>query len=449
MPPFTPVNDPLKIHLTRPWRVAIMLFLITSFFVLAPTLILYTSGFRYNSKTGEFKTTGVISIDVEPQDVAVYVNNNYVGNKQPLRLDGLVPGDYQVRISKSGYHDFNTVITLRSHETSYVKGVTLWKKSPTLLQQKITTGSTIEVGINPNSPTDYFFITQTEATNTLHIVSDTKTAPRTSSFSLTRTSSTNSGFTCAPSKSHCAWWSEPEKKMKLISLDDTSSVLSFPTIDSIWQWSGNKSTLGFLESKSGIQAVNRDYILNPIDYTTSGVWFVDKQNTLWTTNQLILQGTIGNNPLSVTLPNKATKIIDANHSFALIKMLENIEVVIDLDSAPTHETIRAQGVSHHESMQQWLVWSPWEITSVNDTNGHNGILYRSAEPMTQILGLEPTGSILIVHAKKIMAFNPGYFTTQELATFDSISAVHVDEKSRTIIIAGSKNNEEGIYTLTY
>lgn len=443
-----PANDPLKIHLTRPWRVVIMLFLITSFFILAPALILYTSGFRYNRETGEFKTTGVISIDAEPQDADVFVNNTFVGNNQPLRLDGLVPGDYQIRISKPGYHDFNTVISLRSHETSYVKGVTLWEKSTTVLRQKITTDPVTEVGINPNAPSDYFFITKTQTTTTLHVVSDTENAPRTSSFHLPNTSN-NLTLTCDQNKGHCAWWSEKEKKIKLISLDDTAVSLSFPSLGPTWQWSGNRSTLGFLETVNGIQAVNRDYVLSLIDYTTSGVWFVDNKNTLWSASSM-LETKIGNDDIiSVTLPNNATKIIDAEKSFALVKMSENIEVITGLDSIPNHETIRAQNSVHHESNGQWLIWSPWEIISVNDSNGQHGILYRSAEPMKQIIGLEPTGSLLIVHDKKIMAFNPGYFTTQELASFETIEAVAADEKSRTIIIAGTQNGVNGIYTLMY
>lgn len=427
----SPSNDPLKILLTRPWRIAIMSLLITSFFILAPILVLYTSGFRYNLTTGEFTTTGVISIDTKPQDADIFVNNKYIGSKQPLRLDGLTPGIYEVRVSKTGYHDFKTVLTIRSHETSYIKGVTLWQKTnPTLLQIN-PDKSVTQVGINSNTPVNYFFVTQSPTSSILHTVSKINDSFVTKNFSTTNTGT--HPFNCSLSKNHCVWWSGTEKKIKLISLDDVSNVLSFFAVNNHWQWSGSRTTLGFLETNNGIQSIDRNYLLSPIDHSTSSLWFIDNQGI----------------KVTVPLPSTATAIIDGNDSFALIKTPESIEIISDLKTTATRETVRANNFSHQVSARRWLLWSPWEIESADDTNGHHGILYRSAEPIQQVLGLEPSGSILMVLEKKITAFNPGYFTTQELAQFDHISTVNVDEKSRTIIIAGAKDAVEGIYTLVY
>lgn len=426
------INDPLKIFLTRPWRIAIMTVLISSFFILAPLLVLYTSGFRYDPTNREFTTTGVISVDTKPQDAEVYVDNKYIGNKQPLRLDGLAPGIYEVKVSKTGYHDFNTVLTVRSHETSYIKGVTLWQKTNVSVLQKTSAEPILQVGINSNTPTNYFFVTQNSTSSILNIVSKTNDQFETKSFSVNKTG--NYTFDCSTQKNHCAWWSNTEKKIKLISLDDTATVLSFFATSYRWQWSGSRTTLGFLETNNGIQAIDRNYLLSPIDHTTSSVWFIDNQGT----------------QVSVALSETATQIIDGNNeSFAMIKNPESIEIITDLRGAASHETIRANNFFHQFSNHRWLLWSPWEIISVNDTNGQQGIIYRSDKPIQQVLGLEPTGSILMITENKIIAFNPGYFTTQELAYFDHIYTAAVDEKSRTIIIAGTKDATTGIFTLTY
>lgn len=427
-----PITDPLKIFLTRPWRIAIMTVLISSFFIIAPLLVLYTSGFRYDTKNHEFTTTGVISVDTKPQDAEVYVNNKYIGNTQPLRLDGLVPGIYEVRVSKTGYYDFNTILTVRSHETSYIKGVTLWQKNNAVLLQKIPGGSITQVGINSNTPTNYFFVTQNSSSSTLHVVSQVAESFETKSFS-----SHNEGnhiFTCSQIKNHCAWWSNSEKKIKIVSLDDTNTVLSFFASSYRWQWSGNKTTLGFLETSNGIQAIDRNYTLHPSSHSTSSVWFIDNQGV----------------QIAVAIPKTTTQIIDGtSESFAILKNPESIEVITDVKTTAARQTIRANNYIHHYSNHRWLLWSPWEIISVNDTNGQSGIIYRSAEPIDQVIGLEPTGSIMMISKNRIIAFNPGYFTTQELASFDRIQTASVDEKSRTIIIAGTKDTITGIYTLNY
>lgn len=432
MPTPKPPSDPLKIFLTRPWRIAIMSMLISSFFITAPLLVFYTSGFRYDTKNHEFATTGVISIDTKPQDAEVYVNNKYIGNTQPLRLDGLVPGIYEVRVSKNGYFDFNTIITVRSHETSYIKGVTLWQKNNAILLQKISEEPITQVGINSNTPTNYFFVTQNSSSSTLHIVSQIAESFETKSFPSYNEG--NHTITCSLSKNHCAWWSSSEKKIKLVSLDDTNTVLSFFATTYRWQWSDSKTILGFLETNNGIQAIDRNYTLHPSSHSTSSVWFIDNQGV----------------QVEVALSKTTTQIIDGdNESFAILKNPESIEVITDLKTTAAHQTIRANNYTHHYSNHRWLLWSPWEIVSVNDTNGQHGIIYRSAEPIDQVIGLEPTGSIVMISNNRIIAFNPGYFTTQELASFDHIQTVSVDEKSRTIIIAGTKDTITGIYTLRY
>ncbi len=425
-----------------------MIFLISSFFIIAPILILYTSGFRYSLVTGELKTTGVISIDAEPQDATVYINNKNVGNKQPLRLDGLAPGIYDVRISKAGYHDFNTLITLHSQETSYVKGITLWKKNNPVQREKIPLDLIKEVGINPSTPQNYFFTTRDTATTSLQIDLNTESLPQTSIFSFPTPK--NSLISCAATKNHCTWWSSKDKKLNFVSLDDINNKLSFTATEPTWQWSDNPKILGFLENKNTIQAVNLDYTLNTIDHNSSKIWFVDSQSGFWSATNTQVETTPKNGKkITITLGNPVIQIIDANQNFALIKMSENIDIITDLNTNLTRNTIRANNFYHHQSAQNWLLWSPSEITGVSDESGQHGIIYRSGEPITAVLGLEATGSILIIQPKKIFAFNPGYFTTQELADFDSIKAIATDETSRTIVIAGSKNNEPGIYTLAY
>ena len=56
-----------KTFLSSPVRFTIMIFLIASFFIISPLIILYTIGYRYDIRTGIVRETGVLSIDVQTE----------------------------------------------------------------------------------------------------------------------------------------------------------------------------------------------------------------------------------------------------------------------------------------------------------------------------------------------------------------------------------------------
>ena len=151
----------------------------------------------------------------------------------------------------------------------------------------------------------------------------------------------------------------------------------------------------------------------------------------------------------MVLPQPINQIITGNSNFALVRLSEHFEIITNLPTIPNHQTIRADQFFYDPATTRWLLWSPWEITSVDAISGNHGFLYRSAEPLQFVQGLEPEGSILIITNNTISAFNPGYITTQELAKFTKIQAVSVDQKNRTILIAGFQENQSGIFTLVY
>jgi len=60
--------------------------------------------------------TGGITIDTRPQGAAVYFDGRYMG-KTPLQLRDLKARDYDVRISRRGYQDYEHEVTIRRGES--------------------------------------------------------------------------------------------------------------------------------------------------------------------------------------------------------------------------------------------------------------------------------------------------------------------------------------------
>ena len=115
--------------LTRPIRRAIMIFLFALFFILAPLIILYTSGYRYDWEAHEIKQTGVISIDVKTKNASVYLNDILIKKSLPIRLPNRAPGTYNLKIKSPSYQAWEKDITVESKQTTYIRNITLFREA--------------------------------------------------------------------------------------------------------------------------------------------------------------------------------------------------------------------------------------------------------------------------------------------------------------------------------
>jgi len=108
-----------KTYLTRTVRRAIMLSLISAFFIISPLIIFYTAGYRYDFAEQIIKQTGVISIDIKPVNAIVYLNDVQIKKKIPIRLPNRAPGTYHLKITAPGYQLWEKDITQRifTHRT--------------------------------------------------------------------------------------------------------------------------------------------------------------------------------------------------------------------------------------------------------------------------------------------------------------------------------------------
>src|SRR3989338_3734841 len=99
------------------------------FAAIAPLLILYTSGYRFNLKKGELSKTGVIFLETTPRQANIELNDKLVGTKTPLRLKNLGPNEYNLLISKAGYKSWEKIIPVFAGQTSFLQYVRLFKDS--------------------------------------------------------------------------------------------------------------------------------------------------------------------------------------------------------------------------------------------------------------------------------------------------------------------------------
>lgn len=110
------------------YRRAVYAVFVIIFLITAPIIVLYTSGYRYNLSNGRIQKTGIIIISSIPKKADIYLNGKKVENKfTPAEIKNVLPGDYEIVLSKEGYHNWQKKLPVYENFTTFAEKVNLWK----------------------------------------------------------------------------------------------------------------------------------------------------------------------------------------------------------------------------------------------------------------------------------------------------------------------------------
>jgi hypothetical protein len=115
--------------LSLPTRRIIAISFIVAFLIIAPILILYTSGYRYSFKKQQISKTGSLVIETDPRNATVTLNNEEPSHQTPLRLTDLFPNEYLIKVEKEGYYPWQKTLPIYSQQTTFAEDIILFKKS--------------------------------------------------------------------------------------------------------------------------------------------------------------------------------------------------------------------------------------------------------------------------------------------------------------------------------
>ncbi len=122
------------------YRRLVYLFFLIIFLVTAPSVILYTQGYRLNIKRGTIQKTGILIVSSLPKRADVYLNNQLVaGDPTPTRIEQLLPADYEIKVTKEGYHSWQKKLRVYENTTTFAEDIILWKQTgPITLTQHVS-----------------------------------------------------------------------------------------------------------------------------------------------------------------------------------------------------------------------------------------------------------------------------------------------------------------------
>ncbi len=433
------------IKLTRTFRLAFMITLITSFFIVAPIIILYTAGYRYDFTHFQIKKTGVIAIDVEPTDARIYLNDVEINKSVPLRLTNRAPGSYSIAIQKDGYLPWKNTAHVESTQTTYATDIYLFLDVlPTfeyapqngIFSSYSQDGQFVASVIKPDADTAVYEVQlynmDTEE-ETLLWRSDGDTEPRLE-------------------------WSLHAPLLAILSQDNgTSTIKSIdvtnPTATETYtvqetgktQWHEGGKNILYVQNADQIRSLSsgNNIIVGTV---TSSVWFVDSdadiwsienQNTIWK-NEAVVSTQLENSSITDIIDSRATHLVARNENSIQLVWFDGGDTTV---LPTTHIFPRTYG----KSWSTWILWSEWEVLELVES-GDVTLLTRTNQPLRDVSASTKHESLLFAFDHSITAFHPHYRTTDVLFKGDNpIKNIATSEDGDYIIFDTSINEKVGTY----
>jgi hypothetical protein len=121
---------------------------IVAFVVLAPAVVFYTAGYRWNAKKGMIERNGTLILDTVPTGASIMLNDQTLSDKTPVTLQNVAPGTYRIRLQRPGYSTWEKTLDVRPERVTFVNDVHLWRTSAPVLTRE---GDVRAVAVSPNN----------------------------------------------------------------------------------------------------------------------------------------------------------------------------------------------------------------------------------------------------------------------------------------------------------
>lgn len=112
--------------MTKRIRTALFWLLTLLFLILAPVIVLYTLGFRYDFRSGTIEHTGILSITTAPRSATIFVDEIQARATTPTLVQQLLPRDHIVRLEKTGFFSYEKTVPIIEKQTTFLESVVLW-----------------------------------------------------------------------------------------------------------------------------------------------------------------------------------------------------------------------------------------------------------------------------------------------------------------------------------
>lgn len=120
--------------MTKKTRRILFFVLFFIFVFLAPLIILYSQGYRFDFEKKKLTQTGGLFLKIIPKKADVYLEKKLIKKTDflsgSLFIKNLLPKKYKIRVEKEGFHLWEKTLEIKEKEVTEAKNIILFSKNP-------------------------------------------------------------------------------------------------------------------------------------------------------------------------------------------------------------------------------------------------------------------------------------------------------------------------------
>jgi hypothetical protein len=444
---------------------------ILAFFILAPTLIFYASGYRYDLKRHKILKTGTLMLESKNLKKAdLYLNNKLYEKKfeEKIFIYNLIPGEYEIKLEKENYFSWQKKVAINSGLTTFVQDIILFQNNVPL---QIIDGEIIDFKLSPDGQKIIYSLIADPFLE-LYLY-DLNTLEKKLLYRIPNNEKIYLDFAAS-------------SKKILLNVDQNYLVFD---LQNFKQATEIKNILGFnpLLVKWDIQSDNLLYAYSQNSLYKVNLLSKDYQEFFKAEKQVILpnffleandlfyiQAGASQNVLAkYNLNFKTTKnVLELNKSanYEFIKSSNNFIGLIDLDQQKlylakktntgqeinilTEEPIReinAKNAVWDDKESQLLIYDDFEINTYNAGGNEKTFINRYGQIIKKIAWYPDLAHLVISFDNSLqildLSADNNARNITELVKLDNLNNFYLDYKGDSIFFAGKIGKQQGLYQL--
>lgn len=129
--------------MTKKTRTILFSVCLILFLIVAPSVILYSQGYRFDFENKKVTQTGAFYFKASPPEAEIYLNGKLKRKTavffNSAFIENLLPRNYGVEIKKEGYYDWKKNLEIKEKQVTEVKDIVLFPKNPDfkILEKKV------------------------------------------------------------------------------------------------------------------------------------------------------------------------------------------------------------------------------------------------------------------------------------------------------------------------
>ncbi|MFA4954496.1 MAG: PEGA domain-containing protein [Patescibacteria group bacterium] len=108
-------------------RILPVIFVIV-FITVAPVVLFYTAGYRWNPKKGKVERNGTVIIDSTPTNASISIDGQISKDRTPVTFQEIVPGSHHFSVSLDGYFPWSKALDVYAERVTFANSIILWKR---------------------------------------------------------------------------------------------------------------------------------------------------------------------------------------------------------------------------------------------------------------------------------------------------------------------------------